>query len=106
MTLYGPSVRPSASAVIARPSASLPAFAITPLKEVVTESVAQRRFSMLLLAVFAMVALFLAALLLYQGMRPSLRMILVSALGAIVLWLLFDAFLGIDLPSGLVPEPF
>jgi putative ABC transport system permease protein len=45
--------------------ASLPAFAITPLKEVVTESVAQRRFSMLLLAVFAMVALFLAAVGLY-----------------------------------------
>ena len=45
--------------------ASLPAFAITPLKEVVTESVAERRFSMLLLAVFAMVALFLAAVGLY-----------------------------------------
>jgi putative ABC transport system permease protein len=44
---------------------ALPAFAIAPLKEVVTESVAQRRFSMLLLAVFAMVALFLAAVGLY-----------------------------------------
>jgi putative ABC transport system permease protein len=44
---------------------SLPAFAITPLKEVVSGSVAQRRFSMLLLAVFAMVALFLAAVGLY-----------------------------------------
>jgi putative ABC transport system permease protein len=44
---------------------ALPAFAVAPLKEVVTESVAQRRFSMLLLAVFAMVALFLAAVGLY-----------------------------------------
>ena len=44
---------------------ALPAFAIAPLEEVVTESVAQRRFSMLLLAVFAMVALFLAAVGLY-----------------------------------------
>ncbi|HUF11520.1 MAG TPA: ABC transporter permease, partial [Longimicrobiales bacterium] len=40
---------------------SLPAFAVAPLREVVTESVAQRRFSLLLLAVFALVALFLAA---------------------------------------------
>src|SRR5688500_12049545 len=38
---------------------------MTPLQEVVTESVAQRRFSMLLLAVFAVVALFLAAVGLY-----------------------------------------
>ena len=45
--------------------ASLPAFAIAPLKQVVTESVAQRRFSMLLLGVFALVALFLAAVGLY-----------------------------------------
>jgi putative ABC transport system permease protein len=45
--------------------AALPAFAITPLREVVTESVAQRRFSLLLLVVFAVVALFLAAVGLY-----------------------------------------
>ena len=44
---------------------ALPAFAITPLAEVVSDSVAQRRFSMLLLAVFAVVALFLAAVGLY-----------------------------------------
>ena len=44
---------------------ALPAFAITPLAEVVSDSVAQRRFSMLLLAVFAVVALFLAAIGLY-----------------------------------------
>ena len=55
----------SARQAVREIDASLPAFAITPLREVVTESVAQRRFSMLLLAVFAMVALFLAAVGLY-----------------------------------------
>ncbi len=55
----------SARLAVREIDASLPAFAITPLKEVVTESVAQRRFSMLLLGVFAMVALFLAAVGLY-----------------------------------------
>ena len=44
---------------------TLPAYALAPLSTVVTESVAQRRFSMLLLAVFALVALFLAAVGLY-----------------------------------------
>ena len=44
---------------------TLPAFALRPLSEVVTLSVAQRRFSMLLLGVFALVALFLAAVGLY-----------------------------------------
>jgi len=45
--------------------AALPAYALEPLSKVVTESVAQRRFSMLLVAVFALVALFLAAVGLY-----------------------------------------
>ena len=45
--------------------AGLPAFSITPLEDVVSESVAQRRFSMLLLGLFAFVALFLAAVGLY-----------------------------------------
>jgi putative ABC transport system permease protein len=44
---------------------TLPAFAMTPLATVVSESVAQRRFSMLLLGVFAFIALFLAAVGLY-----------------------------------------
>ncbi len=43
----------------------LPAFAMTPLGDVVSESVAQRRFSMLLIALFASVALILAAVGLY-----------------------------------------
>jgi putative ABC transport system permease protein len=43
----------------------LPAYAITPLATVVSDSVAQRRFSMLLLSLFAGVALFLAAVGLY-----------------------------------------
>jgi putative ABC transport system permease protein len=44
---------------------ALPAFSMTPLATVISDSVAQRRFSMLLLGVFALVALFLAAVGLY-----------------------------------------
>jgi putative ABC transport system permease protein len=44
---------------------TLPAFGMTPLATVVSNSIAQRRFSMLLLAGFAGVALFLAAVGLY-----------------------------------------
>jgi putative ABC transport system permease protein len=44
---------------------NLPAYSITSLATVVSESVAQRRFSMLLLVLFAGVALFLAAVGLY-----------------------------------------
>ncbi len=44
---------------------TLPAFQITPLTTVVSDTVAQRRFSMMLLAMFAGVALFLAAVGLY-----------------------------------------
>jgi putative ABC transport system permease protein len=45
--------------------AGLPAYSLTPLATVVDESVAQQRFSMLLLALFALMALFLAAVGLY-----------------------------------------
>ena len=45
--------------------ASLPAYSIMPLSTILSESVAQRRFSMLLLSLFAFVALFLAAVGLY-----------------------------------------
>jgi putative ABC transport system permease protein len=44
---------------------ALPAYGMGPLTEAVTESVAQRRFSMLLLTLFAGIALFLAAVGLY-----------------------------------------
>jgi putative ABC transport system permease protein len=44
---------------------TLPAFALTPLATAVSDSVAQRRFSMLLLGLFAFIALFLAAVGLY-----------------------------------------
>ena len=44
---------------------TLPAFAMTPLATAVSDSVAQRRFSMLLLGLFAFIALFLAAVGLY-----------------------------------------
>jgi len=45
--------------------AALPAYSLSPLATIVSDSVAQRRFSMLLLALFAAVALFLAAVGLY-----------------------------------------
>ena len=44
---------------------ALPAFAMTPLADVVSESIAQRRFSMLLIGVFGAIALVLAAVGLY-----------------------------------------
>jgi putative ABC transport system permease protein len=44
---------------------TLPAYSMTPLTTVLSDSVAQRRFSMLLLGFFAVVALFLAAVGLY-----------------------------------------
>jgi putative ABC transport system permease protein len=44
---------------------SLPTYSMTPLADVVSDSVGQRRFSMLLLAAFALLALFLAAVGIY-----------------------------------------
>ena len=46
--------------------------------------------------------LFLAALFAYQRVPLTGSMALVSIGGAVVLWLLFDAFLGINLPDGLL----
>jgi putative ABC transport system permease protein len=46
-------------------NSTLPAFSIRPLAEVVSDTTAQRRFSMLLLGLFALIALFLAAVGLY-----------------------------------------
>jgi putative ABC transport system permease protein len=43
----------------------LPAYSLSPLRNIVSESVSQRRFSMLLLGLFAAIALFLAAVGLY-----------------------------------------
>jgi putative tricarboxylic transport membrane protein len=47
-------------------------------------------------------ALFLAALLAYQRVSLKGRILLVPIGGAVALWLLFDAFLGIHLPDGLL----
>jgi putative ABC transport system permease protein len=44
---------------------AIPAYNITPLEDTITDSVAQRRFSMLLLALFSGIAVFLAAVGLY-----------------------------------------
>jgi putative ABC transport system permease protein len=55
----------AARQAVQRIDATLPAFAMTPLTAVISDSVAQRRFSMLLLGLFAFIALFLAAVGLY-----------------------------------------
>lgn len=47
-------------------------------------------------------ALFLAALFAYQRVPFTIRVALVALGGSIALWLLFDAFLGIDLPHGIL----
>jgi len=50
---------------------SQPVYAVQPMTEVVSQSIAQRRFSLVLLAFFAVAALFLAALGLYGVMAYS-----------------------------------
>ena len=52
-------------AIVKELDGTLPAYSITPLATVLDESVAQRRFSMLLILIFGLVALFLAAVGLY-----------------------------------------
>jgi putative ABC transport system permease protein len=64
----------TARQVISELDATLPAFSMAPLTEVVNDSVAQRRFSMLLLSVFAFVALFLAGVGLYGVVAYSVSL--------------------------------
>lgn len=47
-------------------------------------------------------ALYLAVVIQFQRVPLSARSLLVAVGGAIGLWLMFDAFLGIDLPKGLL----
>ena len=45
------------------------------------------------------IALLIAAMAVYQGERPSLRVLLVAAIGAATLFVLFDVVLGVSLPA-------
>jgi putative ABC transport system permease protein len=56
---------PAARRAVREVDAGLPAYSVSALETIVTESVAPRRFSMLLLGLFAVIALFLAAVGLY-----------------------------------------
>jgi putative ABC transport system permease protein len=56
---------PVARQIVREIDPALPTYSMTPLEKVVSESVGQRRFSMLLLATFALMALFLAAVGIY-----------------------------------------
>jgi putative ABC transport system permease protein len=60
-TAYAGAVRRAVRAI----DSGLPAYSIVPLDTILSDSIAQRRFSMLLLALFASVALFLASVGLY-----------------------------------------
>jgi putative tricarboxylic transport membrane protein len=46
-------------------------------------------------------ALLIAAIAMYEGMRPSWRLALVAAGGAFVFWLLFVQILGVEQPQSL-----
>ena len=69
----------------------LPAFGITTLASVVSDSVGQRRFSMLLLTTFALVALFLAAVgLALIATHPRLALVVLSysyLVSAVIAWI-------------------
>ncbi len=65
---------PTARQLVRELDGSLPAFAMSPLTSVLSETMAQRRFSMLLLTVFALVALFLAAVGLYGVVAYSVSL--------------------------------
>ena len=54
-----------------------------------------------ILGYFPTIALLIGAVALYEGMRPSWRLVAVALGGAVFFWLLFVMVLGIRQPTGL-----
>lgn len=52
------------------------------------------------------IALLIVAVAIYEGERPSLRLALVAASGALFFYLLFVRLLSVPMPSGLLPSGF
>jgi hypothetical protein len=51
-------------------------------------------------------ALLIGAAVVYFGLRPSPRLVLVSAAGAMILWVLFVKLLNVPMPVGIWPRLF
>jgi len=52
------------------------------------------------------ITLLILAMLLYQRLRPSFRLLITAVGGALVLWVLFAVLLSVRMPVGILPDLF